>query len=168
MGIDDSLLWPSICSTHSISGLLHSTPGIQFWHQRVNTTVLTGSDESEWDHVADESVSHPLLLLYSRSLSAQSRSAYHWVCLIAFVLYGMGLSFSHSVHFMLPNNVCILLKIHFHANYALCGYCILWLLLFCKFVEPNSFSTLMFVTVSSVPIIMSIKALLYIYLINLF
>jgi hypothetical protein len=64
------------------------------------------------------------------------------------------------------------LKINFHANYALCGYLIPLLLLFCKFVQPNRFSTLkmalMFVTVSSAAIIISIKPLLYIYVKNLF
>jgi hypothetical protein len=43
---------------------------------------------------------------------------------------------------MLPNNICILLKINFHANYALCGYFIPLIPVFCKFVEPNRFSTL--------------------------
>lgn len=60
--------------------------------------------------------------------------------MIAFVLYGMGLCFSHSMHFMLPNNVCILLRINFHANYALCGYFTTLLLVFCKFEDPNRFS----------------------------
>lgn len=59
-------------------------------------------------------------LLLHRWLSAQSSSVFHYRKLITFMLCGIRLSFTiTSKYFMLPNSVCILLKINFHVFHGL-------------------------------------------------
>jgi hypothetical protein len=52
----------------------------------------------------------PALLLMCRSLSPKSNPVIHQVKLIAFVLYGQGLSSKRLMNFVPPVRVCILLK----------------------------------------------------------
>jgi hypothetical protein len=69
-------------------------------------------DETTW---LGGSVSLTLLLLPTLPLW-QSSSVICKVTLIAFMLYGMRLSFSCLMYFMLSNSDCILLKICFPAS----------------------------------------------------
>jgi len=57
---------------------------------------------------------HQQLLLMCRSLSAKSNPVIHQVKLIAFVLYGQGLSSKRLMNFVPPESVCILLKKFFY------------------------------------------------------
>jgi hypothetical protein len=71
-----------------------------------------------WPHEWQHSFCHSLLL--HRRHSAQSCSVFHYRRLITFMLYAITLSFTITyTYFMLPNNVCILLKITFHVFHGL-------------------------------------------------
>jgi hypothetical protein len=59
------------------------------------------------------------------------------VTLTALNLYKTTLSFNNLMYFMLPNSVCILLKINVHAFYVLCGYCVFLLLVVHKLLETK-------------------------------
>lgn len=78
---------------------------------------MTDLNELGLVHMAGESTS-PTTLQFCTSLSAQSGTVFHSVRLIASMLHGMSLSLSNLMSFMLPKIVCILLKINFHALYA--------------------------------------------------
>lgn len=83
----------------------------------------TSSNELWWGHVRGK-IDSPLLLLLHRSLSTQLSSALHQMRLTAFVLYGIRLSFKHSMYLKLPK------------------WFVFLLLVFHKFLQPNMWFTL--------------------------
>jgi len=72
----------------------------------------TSSNELGGGHMSGE-LDSPILLLLHTSLAAQLSSVLHQMRLTAFVLYGIRLSFNHSVYLMLPKWYVFLLLV-FH------------------------------------------------------
>jgi len=68
-------------------------------------------DDTKW-------LASTTLLLLHKPLSAQSSCVLHEVSLIAFMLHGMRLPFSHLMHLIPPESVCILLKVNFNCLYG--------------------------------------------------
>jgi hypothetical protein len=90
--------------------------------------VPMNRDDTKW------SASRTLLLLH-KPLSAQSSCVLHEVGLIALMLHGMRLPFSHLMHLIPPENVCTLLKVNINCLYAVLSLIFL-LLVFHGFLEP--------------------------------
>jgi hypothetical protein len=91
-------------------------------------TSLISSDKLAWDHMTSK-LSSPLSLSCS-DLPELIQAVFHQVTLIAFLLYGMGLSFKHWVYAVLPSHAFILL------NYMCCAFfiCIVRVFLYWYFI----------------------------------
>ena len=103
-----------ICEPWGTGFILHMMTHFYNFFQLMWQVLMNWVRPHEWQH----SFCHSLLL--HRWHSAQSSSVFHYRRLIAFMLYGIRLSFTTTYkYFMLPNNVCILLKITFHVFHGL-------------------------------------------------
>jgi hypothetical protein len=93
------------------------------------------------DQVAGKLASLTLLLLL-RQLSAQSTSVFPQMKLNAFVHYRIRSSLNYLMYSSLTKHVCSLLKISFHACYAVCCYFIFLNPVVYNFLVPNRHFTL--------------------------